>query len=161
MSRFDRSVTLAFKPLSASRPPIRISQHLDASLVALLLLFLSHQPSPRPPFLSRCLLLLLISHTFSTRRPCRKRRLSRPSGILLLYPRPRPKSLPPPRVGIETRAVRWSPTSLHRPRPITPSQRAPPDPYRDKKASGPPPPSYGRPRFDSRTLSITSRELLR
>ncbi|KAB8068107.1 Golgin subfamily A member 7/ERF4 family-domain-containing protein [Aspergillus leporis] len=113
MSRFDRSVTLAFKPLSASRPPIRISHHLDASLVALLLLFLSHQPSPRPPFLSRCLLLLLISHTFSTRRPCRKRRLSRPSGILLLYPRPRPKSLPPPRVGIETRA----PTSSSRPIP--------------------------------------------
>ena len=157
MSRFDRIVTLAL-PLSASHPPISIP---PLSLIDSLLLFFSQQSSPRRPFLSPCLLLLLVSHIFSTRRPCRKRRLSRPLGILLLYPRPRPKSLPCPRVAIEARAVRGSPTSVHRHRPIIPDQRAPPDPYRDTRVSGLPPPSSGRPRFDSRTLSTTSRELRR
>lgn len=156
MSRFDRVVTLAL-PLSASRPPISIPPRL---LINSVLLFFSQQSSPRRPFLSPCLLLLLVSHIFSTRRPCRKRRLSR-LGILLLYPRPRLKSLPCPRVAIEARAVRGSSTSVHRHRPIIPDQRAPPDPYRDTRVSGLPPPSYGRPRFDSRTLSTTSRELRR
>ncbi|KAE8381379.1 hypothetical protein BDV26DRAFT_84343 [Aspergillus bertholletiae] len=157
MSRFDRIVTLAL-PLSASRPPISIP---PLSLINSALLFFSAQTSPRRPFLSPCLLLRrLIPHILSTPRPCRKRRLSRPLGILLLlYPRPRPKSLPCPRVAIETRPVHWSPTSLHRHQPITLNQRAPPDPDRDKRASGLPPLSYGRPQFDSQTLSTTSREL--
>ncbi|KAE8396281.1 hypothetical protein BDV23DRAFT_47214 [Aspergillus alliaceus] len=148
MSRIDRFVTLALEPLSVFHPPISVPK---LSLIDSLLLFFAEQPSPRRPFLSPCLLLLLVSHIFLTRRPCRKRRHSR-LGIPLLYPRPRPKNLPYPRV------VRWSPTSLQRHRPIIPSQRAPPDPYRDKRVSGLPPPSYDRPRFDSQTLSTTSRE---
>ncbi|KAF5857159.1 ras modification protein erf4 [Aspergillus alliaceus] len=94
MSRIDRFVTLALEPLSVFHPPISVPK---LSLIDSLLLFFAEQPSPRRPFLSPCLLLLLVSHIFLTRRPCRKRRHSR-LGILLLYPRPRPKNLPYPRV---------------------------------------------------------------